>query len=211
MFSLISSAFLFLPSCHKGKFHNSFLTKNSYGEELFPIRELNPLSEIKEQAALDMFSRIQTRIINVNGENVSSSFVKYSPGMKEIYDNKPIGLLCLKYIIIISNVLLLYARSAVLLHGFDSSFLEFRRLVPLLSDKHELFIPDILGWGFIGSSQADVSPIAKLNHLKTFIKEVIGGPCILVGASLGGTIAINLATEICPDLIDELILIDPQV
>ncbi|NCV93067.1 MAG: alpha/beta hydrolase, partial [Synechococcaceae bacterium WB7_3xG_012] len=30
----------------------------------------------------------------------------------------------------------------LLLHGFDSSHLEFRRLSPLLSDHAQLFIPD---------------------------------------------------------------------
>ena len=34
------------------------------------------------------------------------------------------------------------------LHGFDSSFLEFRRLYPLLKDKFKLIIPDLLGFGF---------------------------------------------------------------
>ena len=38
-----------------------------------------------------------------------------------------------------------------------------------------------------------------------------GQPCILVGASLGGAVAINLATEICPELVKKLILIDAQV
>ena len=36
----------------------------------------------------------------------------------------------------------------LLLHGFDSSFLEFRRLVPLLSPHNQLIIPDLFGFGF---------------------------------------------------------------
>ena len=32
-----------------------------------------------------------------------------------------------------------------------------------------------------------------------------------VGASLGGAIAINLATEVCPELVDKVILLDAQV
>ena len=36
----------------------------------------------------------------------------------------------------------------MLLHGFDSSFLEFRRLVPFLSKRFQLFIPDLFGFGF---------------------------------------------------------------
>ena len=36
----------------------------------------------------------------------------------------------------------------LLLHGFDSSFLEYRRLAPLLADRFQLFIPDLFGFGF---------------------------------------------------------------
>ena len=39
----------------------------------------------------------------------------------------------------------------LLLHGFDSSFLEYRRLAPLLSEHFQLFIPDLFGFGFISS------------------------------------------------------------
>ena len=35
------------------------------------------------------------------------------------------------------------------LHGFDSSFLEFRRIYPLLKNKFKLIIPDLLGFGFL--------------------------------------------------------------
>ncbi len=36
----------------------------------------------------------------------------------------------------------------MLLHGFDSSFLEYRRLAPLLCSRFQLFIPDLFGFGF---------------------------------------------------------------
>ena len=37
-----------------------------------------------------------------------------------------------------------------------------------------------------------------------------GGGC-QVGASLGGAIAINLATDVCPELVDKVVLLDGQV
>jgi pimeloyl-ACP methyl ester carboxylesterase len=46
--------------------------------------------------------------------------------------------------------------------------------------------------------------------LEAFIKQVVKSPCVLVGASLGGGIAINLATR-NPELVKKLILIDAQV
>ena len=37
----------------------------------------------------------------------------------------------------------------LLLHGFDSSLLEFRRLLPRLGEKGaEVYAMDVLGWGF---------------------------------------------------------------
>lgn len=99
----------------------------------------------------------------------------------------------------------------VLLHGFDSSAIEYRRLAPLIAEKRDVYVPDILGWGF--SDHKDVisfTPAAKLAHLKSFIKEVVGEPCIVVGASLGGAIAILLATE-SPELVEKVVLIDAQV
>lgn len=36
----------------------------------------------------------------------------------------------------------------LLLHGFDSSVLEFRRLLPLLAPHHQAWAIDLLGFGF---------------------------------------------------------------
>ena len=36
----------------------------------------------------------------------------------------------------------------ILLHGFDSSSLEFRRFVPLLEQLGDVYAVDLAGWGF---------------------------------------------------------------
>ena len=36
----------------------------------------------------------------------------------------------------------------LLLHGFDSCFLEYRRLTPFLKKNNKLIIPDLYGFGF---------------------------------------------------------------
>ena len=121
----------------------------------------------------------------------------------------------------------------ILLHGFDSSCLEYRRLAPALASSLSqlgggpIYVPDILGWGFGDYNNVKTfSPHAKMVHLKCFLEQVVGlgvrsqpgmqsdgtaDRCILVGASLGGAIAVNLAAEVCPELIDKVILIDAQV
>jgi hypothetical protein len=81
------------------------------------------------------------------------------------------------------------AAPVLLLHGFDSSVLEFRRLLPELQSRGiAAWAMDILGWGFTARAPAaaDFSPAAKRAHLRAFIEKEIGAPVTLVGASLGG-------------------------
>jgi pimeloyl-ACP methyl ester carboxylesterase len=97
-----------------------------------------------------------------------------------------------------------------MIHGFDSSCLEYRRLAPLLGDANDVYVPDVLGWGFTDHSGVqDYGAEAKLDHLEAFLEQVVEKPCVLVGASLGGAIAINMATR-RPDLVAKLVLIDAQ-
>lgn len=101
----------------------------------------------------------------------------------------------------------------LLLHGFDSSCLEWRRLLPELEKQgQEAWAVDILGWGFTQRDESLVqsfSPEAKRAHLRSFILEHIKKPVVLVGASLGGTVAIDMALN-HPELVEKLVLVDAQ-
>ena len=98
----------------------------------------------------------------------------------------------------------------LLLHGFDSSFLEFRRLVPLLSPHHQLVIPDLLGFGFCPRPrQQNYGPKNVIRHLE----EIFNGldsdhPIGVIGASMGGSVAIELARRF-PSRINRLMLLAP--
>ncbi len=90
----------------------------------------------------------------------------------------------------------------LLLHGFDSSFLEFRRLAPLLAGHCQLFIPDLYGFGFSPRpSDGLFNPAGVLAHLGLLL-EAIGERSArggseeslgLIGASMGGSVAVELA------------------
>ncbi len=96
----------------------------------------------------------------------------------------------------------------LLLHGFDSSVLEFRRLLPLLAAKHETWSVDLLGFGFTDRPVGiPFSPAAIKTHLYSFWKTLIARPVILVGASMGGAAAIDFALTY-PDAVQKLVLID---
>ncbi|WP_269622782.1 alpha/beta fold hydrolase [Prochlorococcus marinus] len=98
----------------------------------------------------------------------------------------------------------------LLLHGFDSCFLEFRRLTPLLKDKFMLIIPDLFGFGFCPRPKHTEYGIDSIiTHLKKILEVLnINSNVSLVGASMGGGIAIKLAREI-PKTINKLLLLSP--
>ena len=96
----------------------------------------------------------------------------------------------------------------LLLHGFDSSLLEFRRLLPLLATENETWAVDLLGFGFT-QRPTDISfGIDTIKtHLYYFWKTYISKPVILVGASMGGATAIDF-TLTYPEVVEKLVLID---
>ncbi|WP_138501120.1 alpha/beta fold hydrolase [Nostoc sp. PA-18-2419] len=96
----------------------------------------------------------------------------------------------------------------LLIHGFDSSVLEFRRLLPLLAENNQTWAVDLLGFGFTDRlSGIAYSPTAIKTHLYYFWKSLINQPVILVGASMGGATAIDLALTY-PEVVKKLVLID---
>ncbi|MBL6801543.1 MAG: alpha/beta hydrolase [Synechococcus sp. BS307-5m-G38] len=101
-------------------------------------------------------------------------------------------------------------RPLLLLHGFDSSFLEFRRLAPLLVDRFQLFIPDLFGFGFSPRpSDVQYGPEPVLKHLEQVLVQLPGeSPVGVIGASMGGSVAVELARR-QPERIGSLLLLAP--
>lgn len=96
----------------------------------------------------------------------------------------------------------------LLLHGFDSSIFEFRRLVPELTAYGQVWAVDLLGFGFSDRQVTPrVDPSAIRLHLHSFWQQMIGKPVILVGASMGGAAAIDWALSY-PEAVQKLVLID---
>lgn len=163
------------------------------------------IAEIREQVAIDMMASIQTATIEVGGLGPVST-----PYISEVVE---------------SNSQPSQRPAIVLLHGFDSSLLEFRRLYSLLAQEFDVFAVDLVGWGFSqlrtlssvggqeriqGTTNLVIGPQEKRQHLKLFCETVVKRDrVILLGASLGGTVAIDFAIH-HPDMIDRLVLVDAQ-
>ena len=82
----------------------------------------------------------------------------------------------------------------ILVHGFDISSLEYRRLLPQLEAAGiEAYAPCIPGWGFTETSNLrTVGVEGKREALLAFHQTVVGGrPAVWVGASLGACIALD--------------------
>lgn len=96
----------------------------------------------------------------------------------------------------------------LLIHGFDSSLLEFRRLLPILAAKQSTWAVDILGFGF---TQRNLTVALNTENIKThlyhFWQTLIKTPIILVGASMGGAAAIDFTLSY-PEIVKKLVLID---
>jgi pimeloyl-ACP methyl ester carboxylesterase len=96
----------------------------------------------------------------------------------------------------------------LLLHGFDSSVLEFRSLLPNLACQQETWAVDLLGSGFTERvANIPLNPSTIRTHLYSFWQTLIQRPVILVGASLGGAAAIDF-TLAYPQCVQKLVLID---
>jgi len=98
----------------------------------------------------------------------------------------------------------------LLLHGFDSSFLEFRRIYQSLKSNFQVIIPDLLGFGFSPRCATnEYNPSKIISCLIDILENLqIKNNLKIIGASMGGSTALKLASEI-PNSIDKIMLLSP--
>tara|TARA_Y100001968_G_scaffold272333_1_gene264483 strand:- start:1162 stop:2079 length:918 start_codon:yes stop_codon:yes gene_type:complete len=101
-------------------------------------------------------------------------------------------------------------RKILLIHGFDSCFLEYRRLTPFLKKNNKLIIPDLYGFGFCPRSDGNKYGFNYLmKHLNSILNYFSKNkPIGLIGASMGGALALELARQ-NPKKINKLLLLSP--
>jgi pimeloyl-ACP methyl ester carboxylesterase len=112
----------------------------------------------------------------------------------------------------------------ILVHGFDSSALEFRRLGSRLAERGlDTYAVDLWGWGFTrfqssdneSTTTIDYSAAAKVEALQSWISTVVlsaghAEGFVIAGASLGGAAAIETAVRNMNEACRGLVLIDAQ-
>ncbi|KAM3359154.1 putative aminoacrylate hydrolase RutD isoform X2 [Capsicum galapagoense] len=152
----------------------------------FPDFLPKQVEDIKDTYARKLASRIERIPVNFSKGCVMSSCVK----PKEHKEVNPV----------------------VLLHGFDSTCLEWRYTLPLLEEAGlETWAVDILGWGFSDLERLPSCDVAsKRDHLYQLWSTHIKRPMVLVGPSLGSAVAIDFSVHY-PEAVDKLVLINASV
>jgi pimeloyl-ACP methyl ester carboxylesterase len=98
----------------------------------------------------------------------------------------------------------------VLVHGLGGSHLNWDLLAPHLTPYARVVALDLPGFGRSEPGDRRATVQANVAVLDRFLAEVVGGPAVLVGNSMGGMISILAAAE-AGDRVRGLVLLDPAV
>jgi pimeloyl-ACP methyl ester carboxylesterase len=98
----------------------------------------------------------------------------------------------------------------VCVHGLGGSALNWMSMAPLLTAACRVVALDLAGFGHTRGEGRSTSVAANRRLLYRFVTEVVGGPAVLVGNSMGGLIsAFEAATH--PRDVAGVVLIDPAL
>jgi pimeloyl-ACP methyl ester carboxylesterase len=98
----------------------------------------------------------------------------------------------------------------VLVHGLGGSHLNWDLLAPLLTPHARVHALDLPGFGLSEPGHRIASVRNNVVVLDRFVREVTGGPAVLVGNSMGGMISVLEAAR-SPARVSGLVLVDPAL
>lgn len=98
----------------------------------------------------------------------------------------------------------------ILLHFFGSSHREYGPVIEILSKSYTCLAPDLRGFGDNPApAETDFSVDAMTNDVLTLIQEQVQEPFVVVGHSMSGKVALNLASR-QPDGLRGVVLLAPS-
>lgn len=98
------------------------------------------------------------------------------------------------------------APTLLLIHGMAGSSGTWEDVMPGLADDFSVLAPDLIGHGESAKPRGDYSLGAFASGLRDLLAELDIGPVTVVGHSLGGGVAMQLAYQ-HPEVVDRLVLV----
>ena len=98
----------------------------------------------------------------------------------------------------------------VLLHGITDSAKTYEPLADGISERFKVYALDFRGHGESDKPDSLYDTDAYADDVRHFIREVVGGPVLLEGHSLGGAVSVQVGAT-APELVSGLILEDPPL
>lgn len=98
----------------------------------------------------------------------------------------------------------------VLLHGLGGCHLNWLPAAPMLARHGRVIALDLVGFGRTPSAGRGHGIDAQLAMIERFLAEVVRGPAVLVGNSMGGLLALMHAAR-APEQIAGLVLVSPAL
>lgn len=98
----------------------------------------------------------------------------------------------------------------VMVHGFTGSHQGFFRIVPYLSDKFNLIIPDLPGFGISPLPHLPFGIDEQVDYLNEFVRQLTQSKPYILGHSYGGLLVARLIAKY-PDITNRLVLITPPI
>jgi pimeloyl-ACP methyl ester carboxylesterase len=98
----------------------------------------------------------------------------------------------------------------VCVHGLGGAAWNWAAVAPLLTERFRVLALDLAGHGRTPAAGRKTTVSANRLLLDRFVREVVGGPVVLMGNSMGGAISL-LQAAAAPDLVDGLVLVDPAL
>lgn len=95
----------------------------------------------------------------------------------------------------------------LLIHGYGALIEHWAAIMPVIAAHHTCYALDLYGFGY--SADLNMPPNKRIwaNQVAAFIHEVIPEPAVVVGHSLGGTMAAQMALDY-PQFVRGLVLVD---
>jgi pimeloyl-ACP methyl ester carboxylesterase len=100
--------------------------------------------------------------------------------------------------------------TVVLVHGLGGSHLNWDLFAPLLTPHARVYALDLPGFGRSEPGERTATVRDNVVVLDRFVREVTGGPVVLVGNSMGGMVSV-LEAERSPAKVSGLVLVDPAL